>query len=300
MLSPHPRIAGVVLIVAIALVANTGLVFASADPAAAPGSPVAHPFDPANTSGAKCNGVTNDTPAIQAAVDTAGQRPDGVVSIPAGTCALFGHVHLDGRYGVTVEGAGPTLTFLVQHSDSNIFEITTPGSTVKDLNLNTVTFNPGLVPSALLPVSGVLYSSASDTTVSNITAETGSGFGMRLTGPNPCAAYPTSGNAISNIDMVSHGTAGYAALDIDCQRNADVTNITIQGGILALYMDANVVLDGEVYHGVQRCQPAWFVTGPANHILIENVLTYGGAGRIHGAVTAIAVSGQTSGPDDHC
>jgi hypothetical protein len=256
------------------------------------------------SSGAKCDGVTNDTPAIQAAVSAAGKQSGAVVTIPAGVCALFGRVAVGGANGVTIEGAGAGSTFLVQHAVSNIFQITSPGNTVELMNLNTATYNPGYVPIRKSPVPAVLFSNANNTTVTNVTAETGTGFGMRLTGPKPCYTFPITGSVVSNVIMVNHGTGGFAAVDIDCQNGARLTNINIHGGILALYNDENTVLNGEVYYGVNACQPAWFVTGPANNILIENVVTYAGGGVIHnsrhGLATNIIVLTQTRSTSASC
>jgi hypothetical protein len=84
------------------------------------------------------------------------------------------------------------------------------------------------------------------------------------------------------------------------QDGADVPDITIHGGILSLYQDANTVLTGETYYGVARCQPAWYVTGPAHDVSIDNVTTYAGSGRIRGDTTAIHVSHQTSGAKPDC
>jgi hypothetical protein len=256
------------------------------------------------TSVGKCDGVTNITAALQAAIDAAGKQSGGVVTIPAGVCVLTGRIHVRGHFGVTIDGAGPTRTFLVQHGASNIFQITSPGNTVENLNLNTATFNPGTVPIPGSPVPAVLFSDASNTTVMNVTAETGTGFGMRLTGSNPCYAFPISGSVVSNLIMVNHGTGGFAAVDIDCQNGARLTNITIHGGILALFNDTNTIVDNETYFGVNRCQPAWFVTGPASNILIENVMTYAGEGTIHasrhGAATGIVVTNQRYASTLHC
>jgi hypothetical protein len=250
-------------------------------------------------SGARCDGITNDTPLIQSAVDAA-RHPGGVVAIPAGVCVLQGNIHLNTTYGVTVEGAGASKTFLVQRADQNIFQITSDGNTVESLNLNTYSFNPGFIPIRKSPVPAVLFSNADNTTVMNVTAETGSGFGMRLTGSNPCDAFPITGSVVSNVTMVNHGTGGFAAVDIDCQNGARLSNITIHGGILALFNDTNTVLNTETYYGVARCQPAWYVTGPASNILIENVVSYAGLGVSHGNVTGITVTNQARGRGSSC
>ncbi len=268
------------------------------------GAPARSVHATVTASGAQCDGVTNNTPLIQAAVDAAGKQPGGVVTIPSGVCVLQGNVHLSGTYGVTIEGAGATMTFLVQHADQNIFQITSDGNTIEDLNLNTYTFNPGLIPIRKSPVPAVLFSNADNTTVMNVTAETGSGFGMRLTGSKPCYAFPITGSVVSNVIMINHGTGGFAAVDIDCQNGARLTNITIHGGILALFNDTNTILNTETYYGINRCQPAWFVTGPASNILIENVLTYAGVGTIHasrhGGATGITVTNQRFASTLHC
>jgi len=198
-------------------------------------------------------GVTDNTAALQAAINAAGKQSGGVVTIPAGICVLTGRIHVSGPLRVTIDGAGPTRTFLVQHGHSNIFQITSPGNTVENLNLDTATFNPGTVPIPGSPVPAVLFSDASNTTVMNMTAETGTGFGMRLTGSNPCYAFPITGSVVSNVIMVNHGTGGFAAVDIDCQNGARLTNINIHGGILALFNDTNTIVDNETYYGVNRC-----------------------------------------------
>jgi Pectate lyase superfamily protein len=254
---------------------------------------------------AKCDGVTDNTAAIQAAVNAAGKVPGGaIVTIPAGVCAVFGRIPVSGQNGVTIQGAGQTRTFIVQHGASNIFQITSPGNTVEDMNLDTATYNPGIVPIPKSPVPAVLFSNANNTTVLNITAETGTGFGMRLTGPKPCYTFGITGSVVTNLIMVNHGTGGFAALDIDCQNGARLTNINIHGGILALFNDTNTVLLNETYYGVNKCQPAWFVTGPASNILIQNVVTYAGAGVIHssrhGVATGITVINQTFASALHC
>ena len=114
-----------------------------------------------------------------------------------------------------------------------------------------------------------------------------------------------TGRVVANVTIVDRGAAGRlrSAVDIDCH-DARLSNITIHGGILALFNDTNTVLNTETYYGVARCQPAWFVTGPASNILIENVVSYAGFGVIHGSLhggaTAITVDNQTHGVGTAC
>ena len=156
------------------------------------------------------------TAALQSAVNAG-----GTVTISAGTCALSNDIAV--THAVTVEGAGATSTFLVQHARKNIFQITAPGVTVEDVNLDTRTFNPGVPPIPKNPVPGVLFSNSSDTSVIDVTGEAGTGFGMRVTGPNPCYHVPDdTGRCISGVDMSTNGTGGFASVDVDCTERRDL------------------------------------------------------------------------------
>src|SRR4029077_1165842 len=65
---------------------------------------------------AKCDGVTDNTAALHAAVSAACKVPGGaLVTIPAGVCAVFGRIPVPGQNPVTIQGAGATRTFIVQH-----------------------------------------------------------------------------------------------------------------------------------------------------------------------------------------
>ena len=268
------------------------------------GAPARSVHATVTASGAQCDGVTNNTPLIQAAVDAAGKQPGGVVTIPSGVCVLQGNVHLSGTYGVTIEGAGATMTFLVQHADQNIFQITSRWKHHRGPEPQHIYVQSWPHPDPEEPCPRRPVQQCDNTTVMNVTAETGSGFGMRLTGSKPCYAFPITGSVVSNVIMINHGTGGFAAVDIDCQNGARLTNITIHGGILALFNDTNTILNTETYYGINRCQPAWFVTGPASNILIENVLTYAGVGTIHasrhGGATGITVTNQRFASTLHC
>ncbi len=216
------------------------------------------------------------------------------MSIPAGKCLLTNRVSV--RKPVTIDGAGPQQTFLIQHGRHNIFEITAAGVTVENLNLDTATFNTSAIPVLHKPDPGVLFSNVSDTHVINVTGETGSGYGMRFVGPSPCVSDVNGGQVITDVTMTTTGTGGFAAVDVSCQHQATLTNITIHGGILAFFHDQNITLNGEMFAGGPRaihCAHPWYITGPATNITIENVVSSSGHGVVKQPASGITVTNQT-------
>jgi hypothetical protein len=221
-----------------------------------------------------------DTKALQAALLSA-EHGDGTVNIAAGNCAV--DTALNVTAPLTIEGAGPTATFLVQHAKKNLLLITGSGVTVENINLNNATYNT-TAPVHKHPDPLAMITNGDDETVRNVTAEAGSGFGMRFVGPNPCYTDLRHGDVISNVTVTDTAVGGFAAVDVDCQNGATLTNITIHGGILALYMDQHVSLTGETFQPDQyaeTCVPPWYVGGPSRNITISNVTSAGGPGKMN-------------------
>jgi hypothetical protein len=247
--------------------------------------------------GADPSGTRDSQAAIQQAIDACSAAPGGEVTIPVGTFALMDgqNLRVTGPNGPVINGAGAQSTFIVQHARRDIFDITADGTTVENLNLNTATYNPGVPPQLKNPVPGVLYSTANNVTLANITGEAGTGFGLRVTGPNPCDAYPRGGNTLQNITMTTTGTGGFAAVDIDCQNGTRASNITIHGGILALFRDENTTVTGENFTPgpyALACAPPWIITGPSTNVAVTNVVSHGGHGVVHGVTSAITTNAQ--------
>jgi hypothetical protein len=235
----------------------------------------------------------DSTNAIQAAIQACGGG--GTVELAAGDYSVTAHFVINSPE--TITGAGPASTFIVQHARQNIFEITSPRVTIENLNLNTATYN-ATAPVLKNPDPGVLYSNASHTTITNVTGEAGSGFGMRIVGPNPCYQYPTVGTAITNVNMTTTGKGGFAAVDVDCTNGAQLSNITIHGGILALYQDENVTLNNEQFTpgpDAMSCEPAAYVTGPATNITVSNVSSSAAGVVVKQPATGIATRNVTAG-----
>lgn len=234
------------------------------------------------------NDTSRDTAALQAAV-----AGGGTVVIGAGTCAVDARITV--KAAMVITGQSQSATILIQHARSNIFEIIAPGVTVENMTLDTAMYNT-TPPVLKNPDPGVLFSNSSHTTIRNVTARAGTGFGMRITGPNPCQTDQTTGTVVQNVNVTDGGIGGFASVDVDCTNGAVLSDITIHGGILALFFDQNITLTGENYTGDNpnfRCQPAWFVTGGSN-FLISNIASNAGPGRVTQNATNVSVTNQTA------
>ena len=199
--------------------------------------------------------------------------------------------------------AGQNRTFLVQHARINIFQITAAHVTVEDMDLDTATYNPGVPPIVGNPSPGVLFSDASYTSVIDVTAEAGTGYGMRIAGPSSCSSDVNTGAVVSGVTMTTTGTGGFSSIDVDCQQSAALTNLLVHGGSVTPYQDANLTLNGLVYiRGpyAETCEPAWEVTGPTVSILISNVITAAGYGREIASPSGVVVTNEALAPGDTC
>jgi hypothetical protein len=241
---------------------------------------------------------------IQAAINNC--TLGGIVVLAAGTYDLTNRLAV--QSSETITGAGPTATFIVQHARFNIFQVTAPGVTVENMSLDTGTYNPGVPPVKGNPVPSVLFSNSSFTSVINVTAKAGTGFGMRLTGPQPCPSFQTHGTVVTNVNVTNTGTGGFTALDIDCTNGATLAGLTIHGDFLALYQDQNVTLNGLDFtagpYEAGKCGHDVSITGPSDHILLGNIVTHNGKVIQHttlaGTVTNLTVTNEVYGPGDTC
>lgn len=241
------------------------------------------------------------TSALQAAVNSG-----GVVTLTAGRCTVNQKIALN--QAVTVVGAGQTATTLSQTATSgDIFDINVPHVTIEDMALDTSA-------STAQPPSPVLFSNQSYTTVLDVNATTAwvqsgactpgpcGGFGMRLTGPNPCDSYTVTGDVVADVNVTSYGAGGYSSIDVDCNVYASITGVTVHGGSVTPYRDENLTLDGLTYWqgpgaGI-NCEPAWEATG-AGATTIKNVQTYNGWGKaLNGDV--VTLTNETLGAGNTC
>lgn len=203
------------------------------------------------------------------------------MTVGPGTCDLSGTV--DVASPVTIDGAGSDETFLVQTVRMVMLRVTASHVTVENINLNSRTHNLTLPPmsSESNPDPNIMGMNGSDETLRNVTASGGNGFGIRFVAPMGavCRSRPTSGIVVENVNITTTGLGGYGALGLDCSNSATLTNITISGGILAFYLDANITLNGLHFTSVYEqsdgkygiaCQNAVEIT-TGNNLDIQNV-----------------------------
>ncbi len=244
--------------------------------------------------GIACDGRTDATAGIQAAI-----AQGGTVTLPAGTCKLTAALSVNKP--VTVNGAGQSATYLMQSTPmAGIFHIHAPHVTIQNLHLDTLTANPGAVnPRTQKYKPGFIYSDQSYTSVINVTGVAGSGFGLRIVGPNPCASDLTVGTYLKNVTASNTGTLGAATVDVDCTNGATLENLTVKGWGTALYQDRNVSLVGDSYSIVPgvygSCEPAVFVTGPGTGISVQNVAGGGKVRITHNAGVTVVNDNPSPG-----
>jgi hypothetical protein len=222
------RLAGIALAIGITLTGCQGSVRPS-------------PTPPGPTESVACEGDV--TTALQTAVN-AGADP--TVSISPGTCELSGTIDI--TKPATIDGAGSNQTFLVQTVRKVMLRVTASHVTVEDINLDSRTHNLTLPPmdSETNPDPNIMGMNGSDETLRDVTASGGNGFGIRFVAPSGavCRDRPNSGIVVQNVSITTTGLGGYGALGLDCLNSATLTNITISGGIVALYLDNNVTING--------------------------------------------------------
>src|SRR4029077_15872718 len=215
--------------------------------------------------------------------------------------------HVAVNQPVTISGAGETATFLIQDARINIFQVTANNVTIENMDLNPALHNPGVPPILKNPVPGTIFSNGLNTHIINLSSEAGTGFGMRFTKGSPCSSYMDSGTVITHVSSNNTGTGGFTALDIDCTNGAVLTDVTMHGDYVALFMDTNVVLNGEEYfagpYEQGKCGNDWYVSGPSSNIQISNVVTHNGKGHVttgKGPVTGLVITNETFAPGDTC
>ena len=232
------------------------------------------------TPGIVCNGSTDATAAIQAAVNKG-----GTVTLPAGTCKLSaaivmrnGSVTLRG----TVSGTGQPLTTMVDTINPQYYggDIQVKGNhnTVRNLILDQHRYG------------GALYVQGNYNVVSHDTI---------LGGPSYFALFAVAqsngAKAIGNqflddtsVALINRNVLGVSTQPCDDgfvlanQTGALVHNLDFTGTRLALYQDVSTTVNGFTYHpGPQTCGlDGFYITQPTSGITLENLNMHGSAGII--------------------
>jgi len=146
-----------------------------------------------------CDGVTDDTAALQAAMDLVAQE-GGLLQLPAGTCRLTGTVKLRSR--VVLQGAGKARTVLAYEGSYPLWARGLDLIALRDMTLQN---RRGAIESPLLQ-------SSTRVVVQNLRFMLGGGVHMFLTGNRQMVVTGTEfeqpTNAAENGPYVLHGTSG--------------------------------------------------------------------------------------------
>lgn len=233
-----------------------------------------------STSGIVCDGTTDTTAAVQAAVDNG-----GTVTLPPGTCLLSSAIVL--RNGsVTLQGSvsstGQLETTLVdsinpQYHGGDV-QIKSDHNTVQDLILDQHLYG------------GTLYVQGNYNVIQRDRILGGPNFfavfavALR-TGAKAVGNQFLNDTAVSLIDKNVLGTSTQPCddgLSISNQSGALLQNIDFTGTRLALYHDVNTSVNGYTYHpGPQSCGlDGFYITQPSSGIALQNLTMFGSAGVI--------------------
>jgi hypothetical protein len=268
--------------------------------------------------GADPTGSRDSTSAIRDALSAAEQTPGATVYFPAGRYLLDQKTKGDAAFvlsehAVNLLGAGASRTTIVQEvgakngysQGQGIFEIRTggngqpgggDGSTISGLTLDSATYDGGTT----------ILDFGNNTTISDdvILGPRSSHdynkdqFGLRvldICNHTNLATHHHGNNTVRDLRIVGRGNAGAVDLDISCQENDTVSNVTDTGNGVALYIDRGVTLDGLTFHPgpiAAGAQP-YIVTPPASNLLIEDVTTYGSGGRFQSSPKGYMVSASS-------
>ena len=228
--------------------------------------------------GAVANGSADDTAAIQNAINTAGQRGGGIVTLPAGTFMINGHLVM--RNNVDLTGAGPSTVIKAGPSF-----LSTEGT-------------GGGYP--IISTAG-----ASNTTISNLTADQ-SGDTLHANVPTRLYSYVvearSSSNVIVNNVYVRNPFTYSIAMVGSTDFCVDNSNVQVSTGEKYDQLDGIHILDsnsGQVINNVVQSGDdglaAHTMSVPVHEVLFANNKVHGGpgAGGLQLAVGGASISNIT-------
>lgn len=211
--------------------------------------------------GAAADGSADDTAAIQNAINVAGQQGGGIVTLPAGTFMINGHLVM--RNNVDLTGAGPATVIKAG-----------PGF------LRTEGTGSGY---PIISTAG-----ASNTTISNLTADQ-SGDTLRANVPTRLYSYVVEARGSSNVivnnvyvrNPFTYSIAMVASTDF-CVENS---NVQVSTGARYDQLDGIHILDsnsGRVINNVVQSGDdglaAHTIYAPVHDVLFANNTVHGGTG----------------------
>ena len=243
--------------------------------------------------------------AIRTTVAAAEKQPHSTVYVPPGRYILALNDGASQDVDITanpvnVVGAGRDSTTIVEEigakypgarASKAIFQIGTgpngqpgggDGTTITGLTLDSATYDAGTT----------ILDFANDTTISHMAVRGARSdhqynkgvFGMRLIAicnHSDLATKHRNGNVVDDVVISGQGSAGNTDLDLSCQTNASVSDVTDTGNGMDIYICDNVVLTGYTFTpGTIEASPkSYVITGPSDNLVISNVTTYGNGGQ---------------------
>ena len=270
--------------------------------------------------GADSTGVKDSRSAILSALLSAEEVPGSELYFPAGTYVLKSMTSPTGDFVVTapirIVGAGVASTTIVNAVGQNT-GVTTPPPMF--LIKGTGTPSPGAASGTLvqdLKIDCAKYQSgtaiidfADNTAIESLLvyAPTSSDkynpnqFGVRVIAVCNRNNYQTiyrTGNIVQDVTIIGTGKGGNTELDISCQKGSSVSNVTIQGNGVDVYLSQDVTLSNLKLTGGVNGQKGfftWVVVGSHN-VTLSNIVATGEGGVIrtapHSPSTNVTVTNE--------
>ncbi len=264
--------------------------------------------------GADPTGKKDSRSAISAALQSAEQKPGSELYFPAGTFYVKSVTSPIGDFVVTVPirivGSGVASTTLVDaagqvtgvSSPPPMFLIKGTGTSLPGMASGTVV-EGFTINSAKYQSGTAIIDFADNTEIQNLVVYAPSSskqynpdqFGICVIAVCNRNNYQTvyrSGNVVQNVIITGSGSAGNTELDISCQKNSSVSNLTISGNGLDVYFSQDVTLTNlNLTAGVggQAGNFTWVVVGSHN-VQLSNIVALGEGG----VITAASKSTSTN------
>jgi putative cell wall-binding protein len=240
--------------------------------------------------GAKGDGATDDTAAIQAAINAAASS-SGTVTFPEGTFKITSTIHPKSNITIRGAGAGETILTMGAQSATNYMMYT---ENVSNFSLSDLSFRaPGYtgnvnalyLPGAQNCNADNLSFDGMDTAIKTGSGDTASGWRMNgITVTNsrrPMYVSCTVSSTFSNMDLnavhISSTILGHALYICNNAHNLTFNNMELSGGsgyCLQLWCDATPNTDNITFNNLSLDATAgqWpFVIGPGfSHITLTN------------------------------
>jgi hypothetical protein len=254
--------------------------------------------------GANPHGSSDATPAFQDAINFAEAHGDGTVYVPPGTYLLddpalkTSQLYIDapihfigaGSRQVTLINGVGVANANVTRSVPMIELVTGPngqpggadGTVISGMTLNSSKYEAGTD----------IMDFANDTTLEDLSVDAAkstntynpNSFGIRLLAicnPSNFATIHRVDNTVRNVTITGDGSMGQTELDVSCQVNASLNNISVTGNGMDSYISKNVTVDNAHLVGHASVGKAYtWVINDSTNVVLDNITTVGSGGVI--------------------